>query len=158
LALQVLVLQRINLGGDGFNHISLFIYPLFLMLLPMQMPRAMQLFVAFLSGLVLDYFMSKIGMHTATAVFMVFIRSTILAVIEPAGGYKESSSPTKRRFGFLWFVKYAAIFVLLYCFYFFSVEYYTFVRWADILRDTMVSSLVSFVLVMIYVLLFDPQE
>jgi hypothetical protein len=158
LALQVLVLQRVNLGGAVFNHVTLFIYPLFLMLLPLQMPRAIQLFVAFFTGLVLDYFMNKIGLHAATAVFMIFVRPSILNILEPAGGFKESSSATKRKFGFLWFTKYAALFVFLYCFYFFSVEYYTFVRWLDILKDAVCSGAISYVLVMIYILLFDPQE
>jgi len=50
--LQVLVLNNINLGG----YIHPYIYILFILLLPVSMNKNLVLFIAFFTGLTVDYF------------------------------------------------------------------------------------------------------
>ncbi|MEN9611372.1 MAG: hypothetical protein RLZZ628_2186 [Bacteroidota bacterium] len=158
MALQILVLKGVNLGGADFNYITIFVYPLFLMSLPLNTPPFLMLLIGFLTGLTLDSFYDSIGMHAATCVFMAYIRQWMLNVLEPAGGYKEGVSPTKRNFGFLFFVKYACFFMLLHTLFYFSVEAYTFVYWRQILSKTAPSFGVSFLFIMLYSFIFDPAE
>jgi hypothetical protein len=155
---QVLVLNQINLGGKDFNYISIFIYPIFLMFLPITMPVWLMLIIGFFYGYCLDVFGDTTGMHTATCVFSVFMRSFLLNILEPQGGYKDGISPTRRRMGFPWFLRYAAIFMLLHIFYFYCVEVFTLLYIGKILMHTLPSFIISFVLVMIYSFMFDPAD
>ena len=158
LAFQVLVLTQINLGGKAFSSISIFIYPLFLMFLPMTAPVWLLLCIGFLYGYVIDVFMDTLGMHAAACVFSVYVRGALVRFFEPQGGYKDSSSLTRRSMGFIWFLRYAAVFMFLHIFFFFSVEEFTPFYWRKIVFYTIPSYLISMVLVLIYSFLFDPTE
>jgi hypothetical protein len=158
LAFQVLVLTQINLGGKPFSYITFFIYPLFLMFLPLATPVWLTMLVGFVFGYIIDIFMNTLGMHTATCVFMTFMRPTLIRFLEPQGGYKDRSSPTRRSMGFIWFLRYASIFMLIHIFFFFSVEEFTPFYWRKILFYTIPSYAISMVLVVIYSFLLDPTE
>jgi rod shape-determining protein MreD len=158
LAFQVLVLSQINLGGKSFSYISIFIYPLFLMFLPLVTPVWLMMVIGFVYGYIIDIFLNTIGMHTATCVFMGFIRSGLIRFFEPQGGYKEKSSPTRRSMGFVWFLRYASVFMFLHIFFFFSVEEFTPFYWRKIIFYSIPSYAISMVLVMIYSFLLDPTE
>jgi hypothetical protein len=157
-ALQVLVFRNLNLGGIGFNYISIWVYPLALMLLPMSSPTSLNILVGFAYGLFIDNYYDTIGMHASTGVFVGFIRNWVLDSIEPSGGYKENISPTKKNLGFGWFLRFASTVLFLQCFWFFSVETFTFVYIKEILLRTISSFGASFIFVLIYMFVFDPIE
>ncbi len=158
IAIQGLALKRVNLGGDDFNYISVFIYPVFLMFLPLSTPRGLMALIGFGCGLIVDFFYNTWGVNAAACVFTAYSRQAILELNEPPGGFKDAVSPTKKKFGFLWFSKYAAIFMALHCLVFFSVEEFTFYNWDKILARAIPSFVISFLLVMIYSFLFDPND
>ena len=158
MAIQVLVLRQINLGGTGFNYISIFIYPIFLMFLPMSTPVWLMMLIGFFYGYSIDIFSDTSGKHAAACIFAAFVRSGLLRILEPAGGYKEGVSPTRRAMGFIWFMQYAAIFMFLHIFYFFCVEEFTPLYIIKILKYTIPSFAISLIFVVIYSFLFDPVE
>lgn len=158
LALQVLVLKQINIGGADFNYITIFLYPVFLMFLPMSTPVWLMMVIGFFYGYSIDFFSDSIGMHAAASVFTCYFRAPLLRLLEPPGGYKQGVSPTRNRMGFPWFLRYAGIFMLLHIFIFFSVEVFTLLYIDKILLYTLPSFVVSFIFVMIYSFLFDPVE
>jgi hypothetical protein len=156
LALQVLVLKRVEFAD--FNYITLFIYPIFLLYLPLRTPTGLMLLLGFFCGLLIDIFYNTVGLHIAACVFSGYIRNGLLAIIEPAGGYKEGVSPTKRRFGFFWFLRYSAIFLFLHILWFFSIEVFTPYYWQQIMVKTLFSFLASMIVVTIYSFVFDPVD
>lgn len=156
LALQVLVLKQINPGGASFNYISIFIYPLFLMLLPLRLPHALLILIGFVLGISVDFFYDSIGVHAATCVSTAFLRPLILRILEPASGYNENDSPTKRKYGAAWFLGYASLFVFIHLFIYFSVEAFSFVYIKEILLRTFSSFALSILLIILYQFLFDP--
>ena len=158
LAFQVLVLNKIMVGSGIFNHITLFLYPVFLMYWPINTPTWLLLLVGFVYGLGIDIFSDTMGMHAATGVFSAFLRSGYLRLLEPQGGYKEGVSPTRRTMGFIWFLRYIALFMFLHCFLFFSVEEFTPFYWKKILFATIPSYVLSLVVVLVYSFLFDPAD
>lgn len=158
MMLQVLVLHQIKLGGTEFNYIIIFIYPIFLMLLPMTTPTWLMLIIGFFYGYCIDVFLDTLGMHTAACVFSVFIRSYLLNILEPQGGYKAGISPTRRQMGFPWFLRYTALFLFIHIFYFSCVHVFTLLYIGRIFMYTLPSFAISLVLVMIYSILFDPVE
>ncbi len=156
--LQVLVLRSINLGGADFNYISIIIYPLFLILLPLRTPHSLLVLLGFVLGFFVDVFYDTYGVHASASVFTAFIRPYILAIYEPKGGYNINYSPTKHRFGINWFLIYAATLLFLHLFFYFSVDAFTFYYIGDIFLRTIFSFLVSIILVVIYQFVFDPKE
>ena len=158
MAIQVLVLAQINLGGESFNYISIFLYPLFLMFLPLRTPVWAMLLIGFAYGYCIDVFLNTIGMHTATCVLTAFVRSGLIRSFEPQGGYKESASLTRRSMGIFWFFRYAAAFLFIHIFVFFSVEEFTPFYWKKIIFYTFPSYAISLLFALIYSFLFDPSE
>ena len=149
VALQVLILKRINLGGENFNYISILVYPLFILLLPLRTPKAVVMLLAFALGITIDLFYDSPGVHASATVFMGFIRKFILNQIEPRGGYNPNYSPTKKRFGFTWFFKYSALLLSVHLLFYFSVETFNFAYFGDVLLRTVSSFVVSMVFIII---------
>jgi hypothetical protein len=127
-------------------------------LLPLRTPKALVIFLSFVIGLTVDFLYDTLGVHASAAVFTGFVRSLVLKMFEPRGAYNMSYSPTIARMGLAWFVRYAAILMFAHIFFYYSVEAFTFVYIADILIKTFVSFFASMVFIMIFQLLFNPQE
>lgn len=158
LIIQVLILKRINLGGDSFNYISIFIYPIFLMYLPISVPVWLMLLIGAFYGYCIDIFYDTIGMNMAACVFTAYIRSWLIQILEPQGGYKLGISPTRRQLGFQGFMTFAAALMFLHIFFFFSVEEFTPFYWKKIIFNTLPSFAISLLLVAVHSLVFDPSE
>lgn len=156
--IQVLILKDIHLGGQSFNYISIIIYPLFLILLPLRTPHSVLVLLGFLMGIFIDAFYDTYGVHASACVFTGFIRPYVLKLLSPKGGYNLNFSPTKNRFGLNWFLGYAAVMFFLHLFFYFSVEVFTFVYIDEILLRTISTFIVSMLIVLIYMLLLDPIE
>ncbi len=158
LFIQVLLLKNIHLGGQSFNYIHIVIYPLFLILLPLRTPHSILVLVGFAMGILVDAFYDTYGVHASACVFTGFIRPYILAMFAPKGGYNLNFSPTKKRFGINWFLGYAATMFFLHLFFYFSVDAFTFYYIAEIFLRTVSTFLVSMLIVLIYMLVLDPEE
>ena len=156
--LQGLVLQSIGMDMDNFRYLYIIIYPLFIFLLPMRTPIPLIILLGFAIGLFVDALYGTWGIHSSASVFTAYIRSFVLKILEPRGGYNVNLSPTAEVLGFQWFSRYLAIMMLLHLFFYFSVEAFTFVYILDILLKTIVSFIASMVFLMIYQMLFRPKE
>jgi cell shape-determining protein MreD len=87
---------------------------MFLLLLPIRTPRALQVFLAFLLGLLIDVFYNTPGLHAAASTFTAYMRDAILRIIEPRGGYTSDKTPNRRLFGDQWFWQYAAVLLFVH--------------------------------------------
>lgn len=156
--LQVLVLQRISLGGELSNFFHVIIYPLFIILLPLRIPHALLVILGFIAGISVDFFYDSLGIHASAAVFIAFIRPLILKLLAPTKGYDMNFSPTKARFGAAWFLPYAAAMMVLYLFFYFSVEVFTYYYIGQIMLRTICSFFISMVFIIVIQFLFDPLD
>ena len=156
-ALQVLVLSRIGAGEEWARYVQPLLYPVVVLLLPVGLPTVVVLAVAFALGLAIDVFVGAIGIHAAALVITGFARSAALALLEPREGYNIGQVPTRRQFGMQWFASYAAILLGVHVFSYFAVEAFTFVYIGEILMRAVGSFCVSMILVLLYVLVFDPR-
>lgn len=155
---QVLVLRNLNLGVGWFSVITVFLYPVFFMHLPIQTPTWLMILIGAFYGYIIDVFYDTIGMHMAACIFSAYIRGGLLLFLEPQGGYKVGISPTRHNLGFLWFVRYAALFMFIHVFVFFSVEEFTPFYFKKIVLYTIPSFAISTLLVYLYNLLLDPKD
>lgn len=156
--LQVFLLKQISWGFGGKEYLFVFLYPLFIMMLPLQMYRPLVVFAGFVVGLSVDLFYETLGVHAAAATFTAFLRPTILYIVRPREGYNIKAQPTVSYLGWNWFFKYNAWFLGIHLLLFFSIQTFTFFFWTDILLKTFFSFIVSFLGTVLIVLIFNPKS
>ncbi|MEN0005429.1 MAG: hypothetical protein AAF798_14855 [Bacteroidota bacterium] len=156
--LQIFVFKRLSLGWEGYIYINVLIYPLFILLLPLRTPKPAILGLAFLMGLCIDWFYDSPGIHASASVFTAFMRPYVLYWYTPREGYNVNYSPTKKRMGLSWFAKYAATLLAMHIFWYFSVEAFTFFYLLDILTKTVFTLVLSTLVTLMIMLIFNPVD
>ncbi len=156
--IQVLFLQRLSLEFPAFPYLNIFVYPLFILLLPFKTPRSAQLLLAFLIGMTIDIFYNSPGVHASASVFSAFCRPFVLYQLEPRGGYNINYSPTRHRLGLTWFIRYSSILLLAHLFFYFSVEAFTFFYIVNILLKTFLGFIFSMVFILIITFIFNSKD
>ncbi|RMG84936.1 MAG: hypothetical protein D6714_06940 [Bacteroidetes bacterium] len=156
--LQGLVLRNIGSDWVSFPYFSILLYPVFIFLLPLRTPKPLVVFLGFLTGFLVDLFYDSPGVHASAATFTAFIRPVVLNYLEPRGGYNVNYSPTKKRMGLNWYMRYAGALMIFHAFFYFFVEAFSPVYMGVILIKTVVGFLVSMIFVLIHQILFDPLE
>jgi len=154
---QVLVLKQVHLNWGSFNFISIMIIPLWIMLVPIQTPKWLLVVGGFLVGLGVDWFYDSPGVHASAATFVAFIRPIVLTYIEPRGGYNRVPIPSKFHLGLNWFVTYASVMLFAYLLFYFSMEVFTPSLIGTIVVKTVFSFILSILLVLLYMFIFDPK-
>jgi len=152
--LQVLVLRGVNPGGASFNYISIILYPIVLLLLPLRISKIALLFIGFFLGLVIDGFYETPGVHAATCVAVAFIRPYLLLWLTPRGGYNLSYELVPAHYGYQWFFRYAGIFLFIHLLIYFSLLLFSPLYITQIFIRTIVSFVFSMVFTFIYTRLF----
>lgn len=121
--LQVLLIDHINLAN---GWIVPYLYVLFLLMLPLDIPHWEALLVGFATGMVMDLFSSTPGMHTVACTVMVYARALMLRALAPREGFDPSDRATIAHLGLTWFVTYAGVLILLHHLVLFFLEVYRF--------------------------------
>lgn len=155
--LQVLVLKRINLSFSEFNYIFIYIYPLFILLLPIKVNRILQLTLALVLGLAVDMFYDSPGLHTAALVLTAYLKKSVLKFLEPVEGYTLESSLGMVKYGFNWFLIYSSLLLFVHLFVYFMLEAFAFQFMLGVLLRTVFSFIISQVLILLYMVLMRPK-
>ncbi len=153
-AFQVLVLNNLEVS----IYIHPYVYPMFILILPLSTPRSIYLILAFASGLLIDMFINTPGMHAATCVFIAFIRPLILKILTPATGYENVRSPTIKYLGAAWFFIYIVIMILLHHVIYFFIEIFSLNNISYTLLKILLSGIFSVILILILSFLFTPRK
>lgn len=154
IAVQVLVLNHVEISG----YINPFLYVLFILMLPVRIPRGLLLMIAFATGLLVDLFSNTTGMHAAACVLLAFLRPGWLKVIAPRDGYDAEAVPSVKRFGFQWFIIYSSVMVLVHHVFLFYIEVFRFSEFFSTLMRALASSIVTLLLIIITQYLFTKSE
>ncbi|MEQ8702526.1 MAG: hypothetical protein RIC19_01340 [Phaeodactylibacter sp.] len=159
VALQGLFLKRVSDGWvSGSLYINIFLYPLFIMLLPLQTPRTGVLLLSFLMGISVDLFYDSLGVHAAALTAMGFARGLFLSLYEPREGYKLNANPTPGDLGMNWFLKYSASMLGLHLLVYFSVDAFSPIYVLGILTRTFFTFISTMVAILIFVFIFNPRR
>lgn len=157
--IQVLVLKNLNFGGGSFLEMLHFIiYPLFILLLPHDMPKWMVILLGFLMGITIDVFYNTYGVHASATVMTAMFRSTILKILEPKGGFPKGQSPTRYRLGNMQFLRYILIMLGIHIIWYHSMELFTPLHIGQILLRSIISFPISVCLIMIHAFLVNPKN
>lgn len=154
VALQVIVFMSIKISFGAFDYIHIIVYPIIIILLPINVPRPLLIFIGFLIGLSVDMFYDSIGVHASACVLIAFIRDYVLKYLEPHGGYSIEISPSSHNLGFQWFLSYACFMLFVFMLFYFSVEAFSFVYIFDIIMNTISSFIFSIVFILLHQFIF----
>ncbi len=156
LAIQLVLLKRIDITFSGFNYIHFSIYPIIIALLPYKTNKTLVVLLGFILGLFVDIFYDSLGVHAAAATFTAYFRYYILQLIAPAEGYGKDAL-TSYSYGFVWFVSYLAILLFLHLLLLYSIEAFSFVYFKEIILRTIFSFIGSLFLLILGQLIFNPK-
>jgi len=136
---QVLVMDNVMING----YMIPYIYVLFILLMPFETPRWIQLLSGFILGLVMDLFSGTPGMHTAACVLAAFARPYLLDLLSPRDGYEPDSFPRIHYYGFFWFLKYTLLIVAIHHLALFYLEVFQLKHFLSTLLRVILSSILS---------------
>lgn len=157
--LQVLVLQGLNFSSQsvvGYFHFIL--YPLFILLLPHDIPDWLLILLGFVLGITVDIFYHSYGVHASACVLTATARPFVLKIQEPKGGYPQGQSPTRYRLGTMPYIRYAATLLLIHILWYHSMQFFTVAYIDKILLRTLISFPISISLVLIHAFLVNPKN
>jgi rod shape-determining protein MreD len=140
---QVLVLNNIQFLG----YINPYLYILFILSLPVQMPRWFLLILAFVLGLTIDIFSNTIGMHAFATVLVAFFRDGIIKLFT---NLEEGNNPTPsfHTFGVSAYIKYVVLIVIIHHSTLFILEAFSFSHFWILSAKILLSALVSTILIL----------
>ena len=148
ILLQLFLFNNIQFSG----YVNPFVYVMFILLLPAEIPSWFLLVISFFTGLTIDLFMGTPGMHTAATVLAGFTRPYVLRIISPREGYETSSDPSMFVYGFKWFLIYTLVIVLIHHTLLFYLEVFRLTDFLNTFLRVLMSSLfsVTFILLLEY--------
>lgn len=145
ILLQVLLFNNIQFSG----YVNPFIYILFILLLPVEIPAWLLLILSFLTGFIVDSFASTPGMHTFATLLAGFARPYILRISAPRDGYEGGAVPSLHLYGFRWFATYAVIFILIHHTALFYIEVFRMTDFFSTLLRVLLSSIFSLAFILL---------
>lgn len=154
---QSLLLKQVTLSVGAYFNIIL--YPLFIIFLPLLTATPYLILLGALIGFAVDLFYGTPGIHASAGAFGGAIRPIVFAAFAPKGGFSGKEgifSPAN--VGWQTFIQGATVFWVLFLFWYFSVDSFTFVYFGTITLKTLSAWALSMVAVVLYGVLFNPKS
>lgn len=151
---QTVLLNNIRLGG----YINPYIYILFIILLPVRIPKSLLLVLSLVLGLCIDTFSNTLGLHAAATVFLGFVRPGILRMLSPREGYEAEARPLISQMGLQWFLIYCSLLVFLHHLVLFYLEIFRLEEFFSTLWRVVFSTAVTIVFILISQFLFGNSS
>lgn len=145
------------LKGVGYANIDLYIYPLFILLLPVELLPAAAIGIAFVYGWCVDAFYNTSGLFASAAVMVAGARPIVLNLLTPRGGYELGKAPTKHHLGVAWFARYSASLLLIHTLWVVTLERLEIISLMWLFSVVLIFTL-SMVIVWLYQFIFNPKE
>jgi hypothetical protein len=147
LALQIILFRGLVL----FNVAFCFIYLGAIITLPKEISHTYLVLVSFLAGVIVDAFYNTMGMHTAACTLIGYLRPYILLFVTPQRGYEDKSDFSIKTMGFIWFITFVGILVLIHHFFIFFLELGSF----TLFFTTLLKVVCTFVFTMFMIVIFQ---
>lgn len=162
ILLQVLILDKITLRWwsepSGFPIFIPYVYPLFILLLPIETPVWALLLLGFVTGLTVDTFMNTAGMHACATVLIAYLRTNVLSALLPRNlAEYAGQQPNIKTMGWMPFLVYSAFLIIIHHFVFFTIELWNFSNFGFLLLKVVASAITSMLFIIVYLLLFTRQ-
>lgn len=136
-------MNNIELGG----YINPYLYILFILWLPFEMPLYITLLLGFALGFCMDIFTGTFGLHIAASVFTAYCRAFVLKILSPREGYEYGLRPNIQDMGIAWFVTYSGVMIFLHHTALFYIEAFRISEFFHTLLRVFLSAIFTFALV-----------
>ncbi|MDD2385159.1 MAG: rod shape-determining protein MreD [Bacteroidales bacterium] len=136
---QTLIFDRIYIT----SYFSVYVYFLFILLLPVNANKYTVMALAFLLGLSVDIFNSTQGLHAAATVLLAYLRPFALRFFSPRDDYEPNKDLSVRNYGLIWFLKYAGVLIFTHHLFLFYLELFSFSFFFFTLLRVVLSSIIS---------------
>ncbi len=147
---QGLVINYIRLGVYAYPMV----YITALLMLPFQSKLYFTIIIALILGIGVDALSNTFGLHTSSSLLIVYLRPFILNFIKQRDGYENDLLPSIHDMGRTWFYTYALMIIVIHHLWFFSLEVFRLDLIYLILAKTIVSSVISFGIILILQYIF----
>lgn len=141
--IQVMILDHVLFLG----YINPYLYLLFVIYLPINTSRAYVLILGFILGLSIDFFNNTGGIHAASTLFVAYIRPFLLklsfGLSYDYNTLKLNETNFKQQF------LYVILMVFVHHLLMFSLEYFSTNYIAEILKNTLYTSIFSSIVIII---------
>lgn len=152
--LQVLVVNHIRLGG----YVHPYIYLIFIMLLPINIPNWQLLLLGFSLGLSVDLFTGTPGLHAGATTLMAFCRPRIIKIISGTLKFENIHEPNLNQLDGMWFFRYVFLMVFVHHFMLFLMESFSFHLFGQVMLRVVLSVPVSVFLIMMILYIFKTDR
>ena len=151
---QVFLLKNITL----YNLAIPYLYILFILLLPFEIPNILLFALAFIIGLTIDAFYDTTGLHAAACTLLALVRIVFINLTVQKEGFDNEPEPTLSIMGFRWFFTYALVLTLFHHFFLFNLEVFNLSDIQFTLSRVVLSTLFTVFLILISGLLFYRRK
>jgi rod shape-determining protein MreD len=152
--LQVFLLKNITL----YNLSTPYLYIMFILLLPFEIPNVLLFALSFILGLTIDSFYDTPGLHAASCVLLAFVRILFISITVQKDGFDNEPEPTLNVMGLRWFFTYALILTLAHHFFLFNLEVFRFSEMPYTLSRFVLSSIFTVFLMLLSGFLFYRKK
>lgn len=153
LLLQVLILNHVNL----FGFINPLLYIVWVLLFPIKKNKSAILFLSFLLGLSVDFFLDSGGIHAAATLFIAYVRLPILNTVLGKSDF-DYLLFNIRSIAFIKALSFITILTLIHHFIVFSLEYFSFNAITSIMYNTILTGIFTIILSVLGIILFTKKK
>ncbi|TAF54338.1 MAG: rod shape-determining protein MreD [Sphingobacteriia bacterium] len=155
LALQIYVLNQVP---PLHRFVVPYLYFLFILWLPFNLPRFPLLLIAFLYGLCLDEFTGTLGLHAAPCVLLAYLRPFLLSLLIPQESTEQSyAEPSITSMGWAPYALYVGLLTFCHHFLLVFLEWLQFGDFLYFLGKVAASTGISLLLVFLTEMLFNRK-
>ncbi len=149
-AFQIFVLNGLNILGY-FNPM---IYVWFILMLPTNTPKWLELILGFLMGFTIDIFAGQVGFHAAALTFIALIRPLFIKIFFSGKEIETNLRPSIAEMSFLGFLPFVLSLVFIHHFIYFTIEIFNFSEFFHTLLRIICSTIITTLLILICDFLF----
>lgn len=152
ILVQVFVLDKVPLLHQYLKPTIAF---LFILWLPFSLSRFALMAIAFIFGLVLDYFSGVPGLHSAPMVLIAYLRPFLLNLLLPQQKAEITySDPSTKSIGIGPYTIYVLVLTVVYHLYLTFIEWMQFGDFLFFIGKVLATSVLSLILIFVTELLF----
>lgn len=151
--LQVLILNHINL----FGYLNPLVYIAWVFLFPIRKNKSLFLIASFLLGLSIDFFSDSGGINAAATLFIAFFRLSILKAVLRKSDF-DYLLFNLRSLSIDKIFLYIATLTIMHHFIVFSLEYFSFNAFINVLKSTFFTSIFTIILSILGLFLFTKKK
>lgn len=145
LLLQVLLISNLHFLGVCHPYI----YIVFLLMMPIRLPKIVDMLIGFALGFLMDIFCNSIGVHIASCTLLMFLRRIIIENLVMDHD-RISGEINGQSIGIDNYIRYVIVLTLLHHAMVFLLSAWSFSHFGFTLLEIIVSSIISITLILGY--------